>query len=406
MDQYPIEAAGSTIENNPMYRVFFKSPIDPIRLEEAFRKAIIKYPLFGTKVEFDKEYYLIDNEAPLKIIKSEEKDRPKTFGKNTNNYPWMCCYSENKLTFEWLHGVSDGTGALNFIKTVLIYYFNAEESIQNVKTLVASGLEPFFDKNEKGINFINEKEGFSFKQFPVYKRGYESDCYCLKADTKEILSLAHNTYSSVAPVISVLFSKAIRMHLPENMKNRDVACNIVLDLRRPLNYETMHNCVEYKRITLTDERDNKSLTSVFQEYKDILDKARLKENVVKIITDRVKMFKAYHFLPFKKWLKFCVKLVGLLIKDSDCNFVFTYPGKIDLPEKVMDRVENIDFKVWHDFGECILAAVDYNGSFNMNICINFVEKGVIEDFIKLCDGVGIHWQIVEKGLHVQAHYEE
>ena len=56
MDQYPIEAAGSTIENNPMYRVFFKQPIDPIRLEEAFLKAIKSYPLFCTKVAFDQEY--------------------------------------------------------------------------------------------------------------------------------------------------------------------------------------------------------------------------------------------------------------------------------------------------------------------------------------------------------------
>lgn len=407
MDQYPIEAAGSTIENNPMYRVIFKHAIDPIKLEDAFKKAIVYYPLFGTEVAFDSKYYLRTNERPLKIIEAKEEDRPKNFGKNTNGYPWQCCIDGRNMTFEWLHGVSDGVGALHFLKQVLLIYFGYPAKEANAKFLVAPGLEPFFDQKEKGIDFSEDPEGFSFKEFPAHKnRGYRTDSYSLRADTSEILKLAKTTQSSVAPIITVLFSMAIRKHLPLKMKNRNVACNVVLDLRRPLNYETMHNCVEYKRITYTDLHESMSFTSVVQEYKEVLDKARIVQNVVRIITDRVKLFLMYHIFPSKKWVKFCVKMVGKILKDIDCNFVMTYPGKIDLPDEVMEKIENIDFKVWHDFGECIIAAVDFNGMFNLNISENFVEKGIVEDFIEISRSYGIHWEMIAKGEFEQAHFEE
>lgn len=407
MDKYPIEAAGSIIENNPMYRVTFKKPIDPILLEAAFISAMKVFPLFKTRVKFDKEYYLEDNDAKLKILKVKEENRPVSFGNNTNNYPWRVTYYDNKLCFEWLHGVSDGVGALNFLTQVLCDYFKVESNKPQSKFLIASGLEPFFDSKEKGKNYKVDPEGFSFKDFPKIKnRGYKTDCHELRCDTKEILNLSKTCESSVSLIIVLLFSKALRMHLRDNVKNKNVACNVVLDLRRPLNYETMHNCVEYKRITYQDRHDRMSFKSVAKEYKKILDNARIPCNVIRAITERVTIFKLAHFFKGKSIIKYIIKIYGHIFKDTDCNFVVTYPGKIDLPKEVMNEIENIDFKVWHDFGECIIACVDYNGQFNVNISENFVDKGIVEDFIKIGENVGVHFKELITNEFTQSHFEE
>lgn len=406
MDKYPIEATGTVIENNPMYKVTLKTPVNPILLESSLLKAIKDYPLFGTKVMYDKEYYLETNTNPLIITKAKEEDRPLTFGKNTNGYTWQVCYFDNILTFEWLHGTTDGVGAMNFILRVLMYYFDCPTEIANKSYLVAPGLEPFFDTKEKGIDFKNDPEGFSFKKFKKKYTGYTTDCHLLKADTKELLALSNTAESSVAPIIAILFSKAIRMHLPSNMKNRKVACNIVLDLRRSLGYDTMHNCVEYKRITYDDHFDSMSFREVAKEYKRKLDDARLTPNIIKIVTDRIKLFKSYHITRNKHLLKGIVKLIGLVLKDRDCNFVITYPGKIDLPKAFIDQVEDLELKLWHDFGECIIACMDYNGTFNLNISENFYEKGIVEDFIKLSENYGIHWKEVSCTPFTQAHFVE
>ncbi len=94
-----------------------------------------------------------------------------------------------------------------------------------------------------------------------------------------------------------------------------------------------------------------------------------------------------------------------MLKHSDCNFVLTYLGKADFPLEVIEEIEDFDFKVWHDFGECILSCLDYNGTFNLNISDNFVADGIVDEFIELSKKVGIYWELIDKSEYEQAHFE-
>ena len=44
--------------------------------------------------------------------------------------------------------------------------------------------------------------------------------------------------------------------------------------------------------------------------------------------------------------------------------------------------------------------------FNLNVSENFVEKGIVEDFIEISRSYGIHWEMIAKGEFEQAHFEE
>ena len=94
------------------------------------------------------------------------------------------------------------------------------------------------------------------------------------------------------------------------------------------------------------------------------------------------------------------------MKHTDCNFQVTYLGKMGLPPEVRDKVDDISVKEWNDFGECTICCLDNDGRFNLGITENFVEKGVVEDFIKLSRDVGIYWTEIESSVYTQAHYQE
>lgn len=406
MDTYPIEAVGSVIANCPMFRVVFKNFIDPIRLDNSIREAIKHYPLFGTSVEFEKGYYLKTNELPLILLNTSENDRPNTFGKNTNRYPWRIIYHEKTLCFEWLHGVSDGVGALDFLKQILLAYFDCKLENKSTNFLVAPGLEPFFDNKEKGKNYKLDPKGFNHKKLPCLYKDYKADCHVLRCETQEVLSLAKACDSSVIPVLAILFSQAIRKHLPAKLKNRSVAANIDLDLRRPLKYETMHNCVNTLRLTYLDEYDKLNFKAIAKIYKEKLDHGRIPENIIRGLTSRVNTFRIVHLTHNKKLLKLIYKIGGPIFKYDDCNFVVTYLGKIDLPDSIIEKIENIDIKSWPDGGDCVLAALDYNGKFNLNISDNFKEKGIVEDFILLAKQLGINFDYQGYMLFEQSQFEE
>lgn len=181
---------------------------------------------------------------------------------------------------------------------------------------------------------------------------------------------------------------------------------MVLNLREPLGYQTVHNCVDYKRLTYLDKYEGLELKDIAQSYKALLDNARIKENVVRSITERIKLFKVYHIFPSRKWLKFVCRIIGYIFKNSDCNFVLTYLGKVNFRDEIKDKIDNVEFKVWHDSGQCALACADYNGHFKLNICENFIEKGIVESFIKLSEEYGIHWTVDDTSIFTQSHLEE
>lgn len=406
MDKYPLEVVGSVMENTPMIKIAFKEPINHEKLSEAVKKALTIWPLFGTKVGFDKEYYLETNTEPLVILETEELDRPTTFGVNTHGYPWRMTHTKNTLSLEWAHCVTDGVGALDFLNYVLAYYFDIDIEVKDFNTLLGLGLEPFNNPKEKGQAYHVDPAGFSFKKFPLKYKDYRTDCYTLEANSYELISLAKESHSSVACILAVLFSSSLRGHLPKEMKNKRVACNMVINLRKSLNYQTIHNCVDYKRLTYLDNYEHQDLKSVAQTYKSLLDNARIKENVIRSISERIKLFKCYHLFPSRKWLKFISRIIGKIFKNKDCNFVLTYLGKVNFSPEISDKIENVEFKVWHDSGQCALACAEYNGHFVLNICENFVEEGIVQSFINLSREYGIHWTVKNKAVFTQSHFEE
>lgn len=215
MDKYPLEVVGSVMENTPMIKVTLKEAINHDKLVEAVKKAITVWPLYGTQVAFNKEYYLETNTQDIVILETEEYDRPSTLGKNTHNYPWRITHNQYTLSLEWAHCVTDGVGSLDFLKQVLACYYDYEPEEKDFAALLGLGLEPFNNPHEKGQQYHVDPAGFSFKKFPLKYKDYRTDCHTLSADTSELVSLAHETHSSVACILAILWSKALRNHLPQ-----------------------------------------------------------------------------------------------------------------------------------------------------------------------------------------------
>lgn len=408
LDKYPIETTGTCLENVPMYRVILKNPVDPIKLEEAVKKAIEVYPLFKTEVKYDKEYYLETNDKPLIILNVSEEERPRYFGVETNGYPWRVTYYGNSISFEWNHGVTDGAGAKIFFEDLIRLYFGYDPVTKLKSFLLAPGIEPFYDPNEKGKDFVEDPVGFNVKDLPRQYQKFETMCHSLECDTKELLEITKTCKTSVAPLIAVLFSKALRKHINPKAKNKKVACNITMDIRKPFNYETMHNCVNMLRYTYLDEYDDMNIATVANIYKKKLDNNRLLPNVVKAVSDRVGICKAYHMIPIRKFWHFAVNVYGLIGRNSDCNFVFTYIGKVNLPEEVMEKIENIDFRLVPDVGQCCISAVDFNGRFNLRVHTDLFDYGVQQSFIEISKSIGLHWedQGIKKFKQSLFHWEK
>ena len=400
MDLYPIAVNKTKIENNPFLQARLKEPVDAARLYAAVKQSLCEYPLFACTMRYDKEYYLETNEKEFSLISASEENRPLTFGDATNGFLWQVCYDQYTVSFEWCHAVSDGRGGFAFFSSVLCHYFGVDRLVEPALEL---GLESLYDKEEKGIPQKKQESGFAAGALPFIKRGYRTDCHVLKAPMREVLTAAKKSDSSPAAVLPPLVSMALRKHMKSKAKNKNVSCNVVIDCRGPMGFQTMHNCIISKIITYIDRYDKMDFALVSTIYRAILDLAVQKENIVKAATETVSMIKPLVSVKPRFLQKVLAKTAAAVMKHSDSNFTFTYLGRMDLPDEVMAGLADFNFRSWTDFGECNVAAVDFCGTLILNVCENYRDKNIIPDLIDICSSVGIHFETVDELSFEQAN---
>lgn len=400
MDLYPIMANKTPVEDNPLLQAKLKQPIRPARLYDAVRAALKDHPLFGCTMRYEDGYFLEPLTCDFELIHAAECDRPLAFGDNTHGYLWQICYHDNILMFEWCHAVGDGRSACAFFKSILCYYFGVTLPV-TVNTEL--GLESFYDKDEPGIPQREQPRGHRASAVPYIKRGYKTDCHILKVPMKEVLAAAKKNEASPATILPPLFSRVLRRHMKPSVKNKNVRCNVLIDCRTPMKFETMHNCILLKNITYIDRFDHMEFSLVSTIYRAILDLAVQPENIVREATKTVDEIGALAATRPRFVQKLKAKLTYAKQKHTDSNFTFSYLGRLELPDEVMEQVLDVHVRSWTDFGECNIVAIDFGGTLTLNICENYRDKRIIPDFIEASRALGIHFEHVETLMYEQAN---
>jgi enoyl-[acyl-carrier-protein] reductase (NADH) len=137
-----------------------------------------------------------------------------------------------------------------------------------------------------------------------------------------------------------------------------------------------------------------------------LDLAVQKENIVVEATNMVKMIKPIVSVKPRILQRGLAHIVAKVLKHADSNFTFTYLGRVNLDEKVMERIEDFNFRSWTDFGECNIAALDLNGTLIMNVCENYKNKSIIPEFIECCKREEIYVTETSCFSFEQANYRD
>ena len=401
IDRYAIAVNGTVMENASFFTITLKEEVDGRKLKNAVIQALRNHPLFKTRVKYKKQYYLETNDAPIIVTSASSYNRPKEFGKSTNNYPWRLCYDNRDICFEWCHVITDGKGAIAFFTDILNAYFGMPNQYKSDRSQ-ALGYESLYDKKIKSFGQKKQEKGFSVKSFPVIKNGFKCESHILSIKTADVLSVSKKNDATPSAVIVPLICRAIRSRIPLNVKNRNVSCGIAVDCRKVSGIDTAHNFVLVKTITYTNRFDSFDLPTLSTIYRAMLDLFVEKENIIAGCTDMINQTDfLYRLRPL--WLqRFFMKLVAKIVKNNMQNVGFTYLGKVPFSEELSAKIERFGFRTWPDIGHCCVAAVDFNGTLYLDFCENYVDKEVVPAFIKICSQFGLEVKLEKEETFEQA----
>ncbi len=385
--------AGTKAENTPCYFVELKDSVDYSKLKKAVEVTLEVFPLMKCIITYDDGicYKTIGKKYP--IVNSKIEERFRVINAGANGYMWQITYYDRYICLDGAHSISDGRGWMSFFTTLINAYYGVLPSNNNSKedfmeNKLIPGVETFAKRKQQ--------KGFRRKSICYNKKGDKrAQCHLLVANMQQVLDAVHKIDSTPAVVFAPIFSRTLRKFINPKAKNKNVSCLMPIDVRGILDFDTTHNGFSEAYITYLDKFDNYEIGKLSTIYRAMLDLQVQPESVMNSVSKQIKKFKPKIIRNSKVLLRLGGLIGGTYVKNTQCNFVITYLGKSYFDKKIEENIEAYYVHSWHQFQDCNIAMVDYDGMLYITIIEDYVEgDDIVKEFVKDCGEIGI--ELIEK----------
>ncbi len=379
------------------FTCILKENINKDILQEATDEALEYFPNFSSilKQGFFWHYLETTNKKP--IVKEEKKEIcSPLYRKNKKKLLFRVNYYQNRINLEVYHAISDGTGALEFLKTIVNIYLNKKYNLNNEIDYDASLEEKSADSFNKYYKSSNTKNEVDERAYQI--KGDKFDDFRFKVftgtmNTKSVLALAHQYNTTLTGLIVGIYIWAIRENMNLKDKNKPIYIDIPVNLRKYFKSQTARNFFSVLKLKYKGSDDLESIIKEVDTY--------LKEELKQ--TNLFKRMNKYATIEHN----FLVRLVPLFIKNiilrfasclsnKDLTTSVTNLGVIKLPDEIKDFVDS--FEVYVSTDKMQMAICSYLDKLNISFTSVFISTDIIKDFYRKLVSYGIDITIISNRL--------
>ncbi|HHT96413.1 MAG TPA: hypothetical protein GXZ90_00780 [Clostridiales bacterium] len=371
--------------------------IKPILLQESVDKAIALFPLFKSVLRKGLFwYYFEETEAQPVVIEEIKPPCSAIYVPNRNNHLFQVSYYKKTINLEIYHALTDGTGALWFLKTILLYYiteYYKEEFKDNIPQIDYVSTE----SQMKGDSFLKHYTG-PVKKYRVsvpraYKisgrRSLDNRINIIEGmlSVKETIDVAHKYNTSLTVYLTALFIYSIYMDMPERNRKHPVVLTIPVNLRNYFLSGSARNFfatinIEYDFRTGIHKLED-IIESVKNSFKKELDESKLKEHLNRLAS--LERNAIMRVIPLS------IKDIALRIANSinakGLTAAISNLGKITLPEELEKHVDS--FSVYTSVRRPQLCICSYKDKLSVSFISPFNNSDIQKTFYRLLSEEGV-----------------
>ncbi len=314
---------------------------------------------------------------------------------------------ENRIAVEFFHSLTDGTGALVFLKTLTAEYLQqryglhipAEHGVLGrLEAPSESELEDSFQKYA-GKVAASRKEPNAWHLCGTPEPGGFLNLTCFTLDTQAVLAMAHEHGVSLTVFLGAAMMMALQTlqeeKVPSPRRRRHIKVLLPVNLRRLFPSDTLRNFALY----VTPEIDPRL---GHYEFDEICNAIRHKMGLE--ITPKQMSAKIATNVDSERLL--AVKLMPLFLKNMVMKAVFDSVGEIKsclslsnlgdvrLPQAMQPYVQRLDFILGPQASKPHNCGVlSYNGTLYINFIRNIREPELEAHFFRVLRDMGLHVQV-------------
>jgi len=379
-------------------------PVDPEILSGALARTLRRFPSFSQRLRRGLFWYYFEHIEGSPSVEPDVNNpcAPIRFREN-GGFMLRVRYHDCRIAVEFFHALTDGTGALCFLKTLVAEYLTARYGavIPRGKEILDCDQPAKAEESEDG--FLKYARSFSRSRnepSAYHIRGtHTGDLMAITtgvADAEPLLMLAHSHGATLTEFLTAALISAIDRvqlkHQPERKKHKPVKICVPINLRKYYGTNTMRNFASYINPGIPSRYGEYTLEEIVKivhgfmsmELNEKLLNARFSTNVMSERNLLLRMAP----LPLKEQ---AMRLVFLLQGDRQTSSVLSNLGKVSLPEEMKGYVRRFDFIVGPlSRNRIACGCISYDGRLVVNFNRSVRESDVERNFFTALVKLGVH----------------
>ncbi|GAF38500.1 hypothetical protein FC83_GL003217 [Agrilactobacillus composti DSM 18527 = JCM 14202] len=401
-DWYQLDNTGKVFpataskQNSNVFRVavLMKAPIDPQWLQQAITIVRPKFPVFFVRLRKGLFWNYIESN-PHDFQSRPETLYPTTEIASEYDGPFLMriLYSGSRLSLECEHAITDGMGALSFLKALIYYY------LQQGKTTLATPANELVNISGSGIDGIEDSYLKYAKMTPKFKPAAPvetSNAYKLKGrplnpvghnvitgvlSAAAVNRLAHAKGTTVTGLLTALLMQAITQDLDATQLHRPIVIVLPVNLRAYFPSTTLRNF--FGSITLTWQPQlNPDLatiiTSLSQQLQNQLNAANLRQMIASNVSlARNKFVRFVPLVPKTLIVRTGFRMGG----NKSTTLTFSNLGVVKLPADMAAAVANFEFVAYpSQTNPVVCNLVTFQDQLTLSFNRRILEPTLIRNF--------------------------
>ena len=379
--------------------------VDEASLDASVKTVIKRFPSFRYTVRRGVFWWFLNRlENEPAVCASSEL---KPFDIKTNGgYMFKLSCTGARIDLDVFHALTDGTGAMTFLLSVVAEYLKLTDSVQvrYGKWVFNPYEEPVEQEMEDGFDNFSGTKGSLDQESPAWHiRGREEKADVLNSlgvsieleQAKAKASEMDCTLTELISAILLYSMQELRSKDPSRRKESSIRMELPVNLRPIFGSRTLRNFSSYVYLGLDLSNGEYSLDSVLSEVKYqkrlYVQPARLTRRIAANVALEENL--AIRCIPlFIK--RPVINIINHLKGDKYATYTFSNLGNIELPEGVREHVKDIHFilgRTRKRSGSC--ACVSYGGKLNLNFSRKIAEDDLERIFVRNLRALGIWAQV-------------
>jgi NRPS condensation-like uncharacterized protein len=268
-----------------------KDDIDRNILQEAVDKTLLLFPFYQSVLRRGAFWYYFE-QTELRPEVAEEYKLPCSmlYHRNRRNLLFEVTYYKNRINLEVFHALTDGTGALGFLKTLLYYYitifykddFNGTLPVLDYDASLTQKMDDSFQKHYS-VKRIPKKVKITKAYRIQGRRPIDNRIKIIEGlmPVKDVLELSRKHNTTLTVYLTALFIKSINKEMSVRSKKNPVVLSVPVNLRSYFPSVTARNFFAAVNISYDFNKSGEELEDIIMGVKDSFEREFTKDRLEK-----------------------------------------------------------------------------------------------------------------------------